>query len=164
MTLRNLLDVTTDTLFNLYDLNGEYITADWHDKEDKSYPYDFVKYLDHEVTEIKSKIEYDEESITDDNPTGEYSVIEVTLKLIYISGNRKNEGCLYMAVLDGYEEITAFSTDKETAKRLACKKKRELYPESVKGQSLHQIWEDNGVRVYKVTDGSVITEYTESID
>lgn len=76
----------------------------------------------------------------------------------------KSSNVLYMAVLDGYEEITAFSEDKEKAKRLACKKKKELYPEDVKGQTLKQIWQDNGIRLYKISEGTVITDYTECVD
>ena len=78
--------------------------------------------------------------------------------------NYKDRSKLYMAKICGYTEVVAFSSDLETAKSLALKKKESLFPDDEvyfrnnAGWTWENVSNYYGALTEEITDGLVLVD------
>jgi hypothetical protein len=63
-----------------------------------------------------------------------------------------------MAVIHGWTDVEAFSTDPDTAKKLAIKKKKALCKDDLKKWTWETCDEYYGAHLTEIYDGSVLVE------
>lgn len=66
---------------------------------------------------------------------------------------------MYMAKIDGWTPVAAFSEDEEKAKKLAIKKKKALCKDEPVKWKWEEMEEYFGASCWKIKEGMVLTEY-----
>lgn len=70
---------------------------------------------------------------------------------------------MYMAVIQGWADVEAFSEDKEKAKRLAVKEKKRLCKDDLEKWTWETCDEFYGAWVIEIAEGKVLREMREGI-
>lgn len=70
----------------------------------------------------------------------------------------KKQPTIYMAVIDGWTDVEAFSTDPEKAKRLAVKEKKLLCKDDLSKWTWESCREYYGAWVEEINEGTVLVE------
>lgn len=66
---------------------------------------------------------------------------------------------MYMAKIDGWTEVYAFSKDADKAKRLAIKKKRDVAPDEGVRWNWESVKEYFGASCIKIEEGKAFSDY-----